>query len=243
MAQNVYDDPDFFAAYAQFSRSQHGLEGAPEWPSVRALLPDLKGIRVIDLGCGYGWFCRYAREQGATEVTGYDLSERMLARAQSLTSEGTIRYLRADLEELTLAPGSADLVYSSLAVHYLADLGRLFGNVFETLSPGGSWVFSTEHPLYMAPSHPHWVEREGRRVWPVDRYSVEGARTTNWLAEGVVKYHRMLGTTINLLLAHGFALSHVEEWRPTENDLLTHPEWAEELDRPTFLIVSARKPL
>jgi len=44
MAQNIYDDPQFYAAYGQLRRSVEGLDGAPEWPSLRALLPDLARV-------------------------------------------------------------------------------------------------------------------------------------------------------------------------------------------------------
>ncbi len=65
MTQNIYDDPAFFEGYSRLNRSIHGLDGAPEWPALRALLPDLHGRRVLDLGCGYGWFSRWAAGQGA----------------------------------------------------------------------------------------------------------------------------------------------------------------------------------
>jgi 2-polyprenyl-3-methyl-5-hydroxy-6-metoxy-1,4-benzoquinol methylase len=67
MTQNIYDNPSFFQGYGQ--RSIHGLDDAPEWPSLRAMLPDMRGRHVLDLGCGYGWFCRWAREHGAAHVT------------------------------------------------------------------------------------------------------------------------------------------------------------------------------
>jgi 2-polyprenyl-3-methyl-5-hydroxy-6-metoxy-1,4-benzoquinol methylase len=62
MAQNIYDNPDFFAGYSQRGRSIEGLAGAAEWPVLKAMLPDLRGFRVVDLGCGYGCFCRWACE-------------------------------------------------------------------------------------------------------------------------------------------------------------------------------------
>ena len=40
MAQNIYDNPAFFEGYAQLPRSVQGLDGAPEWPALRAMLPD-----------------------------------------------------------------------------------------------------------------------------------------------------------------------------------------------------------
>ena len=119
MTQNIYDDPGFFDEYARLERSVHGLDGAPEWPALRALLPDLRGLRVLDLGCGYGWFCRWARESGAARVVGIDVSERMLQRARRDGPADAIEYRRADLEDVDLPRASFDLVYSSLAFHYL----------------------------------------------------------------------------------------------------------------------------
>ena len=91
MSQNIYDEPGFFEGYAQLPRSLHGLAGAPEWPALQAMLPTLAGKRVLDLGCGYGWFCRAARELGAADVVGIDLSAKMLARAAELTRDEAIR--------------------------------------------------------------------------------------------------------------------------------------------------------
>jgi hypothetical protein len=68
VTQNIYDNAGFFAGYAQLRRSIDGLDGAPEWPTLRSMLPDATGKRVVDLGCGFGWFCRWAREAGAASV-------------------------------------------------------------------------------------------------------------------------------------------------------------------------------
>ena len=52
MTQNIYDDPKFFEGYSRLPRSVAGLDGAPEWPALRALIPNLQGCSVVDLGCG-----------------------------------------------------------------------------------------------------------------------------------------------------------------------------------------------
>ena len=62
MAQNIYDDEEFFVAYSGLRRSVEGLDGAPEWPTLRSMLPPMSGLRVVDLGCGFGWFTRWAVE-------------------------------------------------------------------------------------------------------------------------------------------------------------------------------------
>ena len=241
MAQNIYDRPDFFAGYSQLRRSIDGLEGAVEWPSVRSLLPDVVGLRIVDLGCGFGWFCRWAKVRGAAEVLGLDASERMLARARSWPNAG-IRYEVSDLEQLELSPNLFDLAYSSLALHYVENLASVFATVHGALVPGGCFVFSIEHPIYMASARPGWsVDADGRRTWPVDGYFVEGPRTTDWLAPGVVKHHRTLGTTLNLLIRSGFQVEHVEEFCPSPEQIAVRPELAEERDRPTFLLVRGRR--
>src|SRR5204862_4383186 len=102
MPQNIYDDPDFFAGYSQLRRSREGLAGAPEWPTLRSMLPPLAGARVLDLGCGFGAFSRWAAEQGASKVLGIDLSVKMLARARELTLDVRITYQRAEMESLDL---------------------------------------------------------------------------------------------------------------------------------------------
>lgn len=223
--QNIYDDPAFYAGYSQLRRSVEGLDGAPEWPALRALLPELRGRRVVDLGCGYGWFCRWAQKQGATRLLGIDISEKMLARARELNLAAGITYQRDDLETFALPETSFDLAYSSLALHYIGVVERFFGTVHRALVPGGRFVFSAEHPIYMAPWNPAWSDAaDGREVWRLDRYLEEGPRTTNWLADGVVKQHRTIGTTFNALIRAGFTIARVEEWgrpkrksKPTRN--------------------------
>jgi SAM-dependent methyltransferase len=240
MTQNIYDNDGFFTGYSGLERSIHGLDGAPEWPALRALLPPMQGLRVLDLGCGFGWFCRWARQAGAASVLGIDVSENMLARGRAETPDPAIAYLRADLEQLTLDPAAYDLVYSSLAFHYLEHFDRLVEQIHGALAPGGRLVFSIEHPIYMAPSAPGWVDdAAGRKVWPVDRYLDEGPRTTDWLAKGVVKQHRTLGTTANLLIRAGFTIAHIEEWGPTAEQVAARPDWAIERDRPAFLLMAA----
>jgi len=242
MTQNIYDNPEFFAGYSRLGRSVEGLEGAPEWPALRALLPPLHALKIVDLGCGFGWFCRWAREQGAAEVLGIDVSEKMLKRARASTSDAAITYLKADIESVELAEGSFDLAYSSLALHYVENLERLLANVYRALVPSGRLVVSVEHPIFTAPTQPGWsADTDGRKRWPVDSYLCEGPRRTDWLAEGVIKQHRTLGTYLNLLLRLGFGLAHVEEWGPTDEQIAVHPSWAEERQRPMFLLVAARR--
>ena len=122
------------------------------------------------------------------------------------------------------------------------DFGRLIGEVSRALVSGGHFVFSIEHPIYMASMKPGWLAREdGGRTWPVDHYAIEGARVTDWLTKGVRKQHRTLGTTLNALIDAGLAVRRVVEWSPTPEEVAARPSLADELERPMMALVAARK--
>ncbi|WP_377838350.1 class I SAM-dependent methyltransferase [Bosea sp. UC22_33] len=242
MTQNIYDDETFFAGYSQLPRSVHGLDGAPEWPVLRGMLPELAGKRVLDLGCGFGWFCRFAAGEGAAGVLGVDVSEKMLERARRETPDSRAAYERADLETYALPAGAFDLAYSSLAFHYVEDLAGLFGRVHAALKPGGGLVCSVEHPIMTAPARQEWlVDADGRPTWPVNGYHDEGRRVSNWLAEGVVKRHRTIGSYLDLLLGAGFRLDRLVEWAPSPEQVANEPGWARERERPFFLLIAASR--
>jgi 2-polyprenyl-3-methyl-5-hydroxy-6-metoxy-1,4-benzoquinol methylase len=114
--QNIYDDPTFFAGYEKLRETNSGLNDVLEQPALRGLLPQsLEGLRVLDLGCGFGDFARFARGLGARSVVGVDVSAKMLAGAAERTSDSTIEYRKVSIEEFQPAGGFFDLVVSSLA--------------------------------------------------------------------------------------------------------------------------------
>lgn len=241
MAQNIYDDAAFFEGYRQFPRSAQGLGAAAEWPSLRAMLPPMAGLRVLDLGCGFGYFARWAVEQGAEHVTGLDLSEKMLAEAARTCAGLPVTLQRADLETADFGEDRFDLVFSSLAVHYLADFDALLRRVRKALGKDGRFVFSMEHPVFAARANPEFAkDSEGRQVAAVLHYLREGERRTNWIADGVVKHHRLISTTIMALFRAGFSLEAVDEWAPSDADIDAHPDWAAQRYEPMFLLFATR---
>ena len=114
------------------------------------LLGDLKGKRVLELGCG-GAQCSIAFvKQGATAI-GIDFSGEQLAFARRLCErEGVKVDLRqGDLAELAfLRADSIDLVFSAYAFGYVEDLNRVFRQVHRVLKVGAPLVFSLPHPAY-----------------------------------------------------------------------------------------------
>lgn len=245
MKQNKYDDDTFFNKYSNMDRSKNGLEGAGEWHELKNMLPDFKDKRVLDLGCGFGWHCRYAVENGARSVIGIDISQKMLSEAKSKTKCGNIEYICMPIEDIDFPEESFDVVISSLALHYIKSFEDVLDRVYKCLSRGGDFIFSVEHPIFTAQGPQDWYYDDKGNIlhWPVDHYFTEGIRNAKFLGEEVIKYHRTLTTYLNSLIKLGFEITGVVEPKPAENMLNTVSGMLDELRRPMMLLVSARKRL
>lgn len=241
--QNIYDKEAFFHGYRRLRETGMGLNDVLEQPALLGMLPKrLDGLRVLDLGCGFGIFARRARELGAASVLGIDVSERMLAEARKSTQDRTITYLRIAIEHVAQCAGPFDLVVSSLALHYVADYVVALRDVAGLLRNGGLIAFSVEHPIMTAIPEQCWQrDADGNRShWPVDNYSEEGPRHTHWFVDGVVKYHRTVASYVSGLLAAGFTLTAISEPAPSEEALASRADLKDHQRRPPFLVLAGQ---
>lgn len=242
MKQNKYDEEQFFKKYSEMNRSRQGLRGAGEWSELQKVLPDFTGKRVLDLGCGYGWHCLYAAQNGAEYVLGTDISKKMLEAAAEKNSHEKIEYRCLPMEDMEFPDGTFDIVLSSLAFHYIKDFEPLAEKISRLIPPGGHFVFSVEHPVFTAYGTQDWYyDQEGNILhFPVDNYYYEGKRDAVFLGEPVVKYHRTLTTYLNTLLNNGFEIRQLIEPMPPA-DMLDIPGMKDEMRRPMMLIAAAQK--
>lgn len=222
-------------------RSTDGLKSAGEWEVLQANLPELFGKKVLDLGCGYGWHCQYAVEQGADTVVGIDLSEKMLSKARELTSKGKVSFEQCAIEDFVADDASFDVIFSSLALHYVEDLRSVFRRVSKLLKPKGVLCYSVEHPVFTCNSSQDWHYEDAIiQHWPLDNYFHEGERTTRFLGSAVIKYHRTIETHLSTLLSEGFEIGAVLEPKPSD-EMVEKMGWHDEQRRPMMLIVTAVK--
>lgn len=242
MKENKYDNEIFFEKYSEMNRSKEGLKGAGEWSELKKVLPDFNGKTVLDLGCGYGWHCKYAVDNGASYVLGTDISQKMLKKAKELNDSSKIRYLCSAMEDLDFPDEKFDVIISSLAFHYVRDFEPLMKKISRWTKRGGYFVFSVEHPVFTAKGDQDWYYDSNGEImhFPVDNYYYEGKREAVFLGEKIIKYHRTLTTYVNSLLQNGFELRHLIEPAPPEN-MMDIPGMKDEMRRPMMLIVSSVK--
>ena len=239
---NIYDNKEFFDSYRQMSRSKGGLESAGEWYVMKNLYTSFDGKTVLDLGCGYGWHCKYAADNGAAAVTGVDGSRRMIEKACRINSHTNITYITESIENFDYGTDCWDVVVSNLALHYIENLDNIYTKVYKALKKGGYFVFNIEHPVFTAGVNQQWVTDENGKnlYWPVDNYYYPGERVTDFLGYEVKKYHHTMTQIVNGLIKAGFTLTDLYETGPAP-ETLDNPYMLDEMRRPMMLIVKAVK--
>ncbi len=119
---------------------------ALEGPHMREAVGDVRGLTVLDLGCGTGRHAAWLASAGAS-VTAVDFSEGMLAEARRTAEGANVRFLVHDLHQpLPFPSGIFDLVISGLVLEHLRDLAGFFAEAHRVLRSNGRAVVSAMHP-------------------------------------------------------------------------------------------------
>ena len=206
-----------------------------ERPATLSLLPDVKGKRVFDAGCGPGVYSEWLVERGA-HVVAVDASPKMVELARKRLGNKAVIW-KADLAEPLwfLESLTFDLVLSPLVLDYVEDWRSTFAEMYRILRPGGHFVFSITHPLF---DHIYF---KSNNYFQTELVGVE------WRGFESVRVHmpsfrRPLSEAINPLIEVGFGLETILEPKPTEEFKKADPKHYEELSRqPCFLCLRAIK--
>lgn len=196
----------------------------------------------LDLGCGYGWHCAFAAEQGAVQVLGLDLSRKMIEETKKRNAQRQIEYRVCGIEEYEYSENMWDCVVSNLTLHYIENIEKIFQKVHRTLKQSGVFIFNMEHPNFTAGIEQNWIYTESGKpqYWSVDNYFIPGERNTHFLGCDAVKQHHTLTQILMGLLNNGFELEVVEEVKPSE-EMMSISGMKDELRRPMMLLVKANK--
>ena len=179
-----------------YDRDGNPLQGL-EGPHVRALAGDVRGLTVLDLGCGTGRHSLWMAAAGA-QVTGVDFSDGMLAEARKKPGADAVRFLVHDLgKPLPFPDGIFDLVVSGLVLEHLTDLAGFFREARRVLRPGGRAVISEMHPAMML------VGTQARFTDPITGELVKPG-----------SYPHQLSDFVMAAVRAGFQLDHLSEHAP-----------------------------
>jgi len=239
MSATPYDSiADWYDAYLR----QNPLYEEVILPGMLALAGDIDGQMVCDLACGQGFIARALARRGA-QVTGTDVSEKLLALAQRYEANEPlgVHYALADAQDgAGLGTAAFDGVTCGMALMPIPDLRAALQTARRILKSGGWFVFSITHPCYQTPSS-RWVTREdGAPAREVSGYFDERFWTSansSGVRGQVGEYHRTLATYLNTLVEVGLALERLAEPQATGRSVQAVPGARE---APSILIVRAR---
>lgn len=244
--KNVYDSKKFFDEYQQMRSEKINANNLIEIPIMKKFLPSLESKKILDLGCGAGDMDKYFVNQGADFVFATDISENMINIANAVNGDSKITYKVLKMEDINLIKEQFDIVYSSLAFHYIEDLNKLFSDINDKLAVGGELVFSIESPINMCTcklfkGDNRKIEKDGKFYLLFNGYNKEGKRDVYWNDTYVTKYHRTYASLVNALIGAGFELVEMLDSYASEEAIRLCQKYKYQEDRPYFTFIKAVK--
>ena len=217
-------------------------------PLALEMLGDVRGRKVLDLGCGEGGYARELARRGAT-VKGVDGSQRLVevARQRAADAGLNIEFACANASRLDgIADGGFDTVLAAMSLMDVEDYPGAVAEACRVLRPGGGLLMSITHPCFTGPVS-EWVrdEQGNGSHFKVDRYF----QRTAWedkIAKGfrtsVLRRHRPLEDYMRPLLDLGLQLREFREPVPTKDQLALSRRFWKIQRIPYFLFLRWAKP-
>lgn len=226
-------------------------------PAFFELLPDVAGLRGLDIGCGEGGNTRLLAKRGAL-VTAVDVSATFIGHAREAEEREPlgIDYRLASAVELPFADSSFDFATAFMSFMDIPETDRVLSEAHRVVAPGGFLQFSITHPCFDTPHRRNLRDATGRTyaIEVGDYYRDQDGEISEWTfgaappeaREGlepfrVPRFTRTIGRWLNLLVETGFVLERIEEPRPSDEVVRACPDIQDAQIVAYFLHVRARK--
>ncbi|GAB6189722.1 class I SAM-dependent methyltransferase [Marinitoga arctica] len=173
-----------------------------ERPSMIKIIDNVKGLKVLDAGCGAGFYTEWLINNSAKEIVGIDFSSKMVEYAKTrIENKGKI--IEANLnKKLPFEDNYFDMIISSLTLHYVKDLNFTLNEFRRILKNNGKLIFSIHHPImtYL--------------YFSLDNYFEEVLLEDKINKVPVYYYHRSLNDIFAALYKNNFIIERVVEPKP-----------------------------
>ena len=225
-------------------------------PAFFNILPNIKGLKGIDIGCGEGHNTRLLAAQGAT-LDAIDISDLFIESAQQMEMQFPlgISYSFASATRLPFENDSFDFATSFMCLMDLPDQEKAIAEAYRVLKPGGFFQFSIEHPCFKTPYMKKVQHAQGGISFEIGQYfkGSDGA-IEEWIFGdapeelksrlpkfSIPNFHRTLSWWINTLISVGFSIEQLHEPYPDEETVLKKPALKGAREVSYFLQVRCRK--
>ncbi|MFA5031708.1 MAG: class I SAM-dependent methyltransferase [bacterium] len=216
-------------------------------PAILKVLGNIKGKKILDLGCGEGYNTRILAQKDIQELVGIDGSYKMIELAQKSEKEKPlgIKYYCSDAGRMKVLKDSYfDIVVSFMAIMDMEKFFPVAKEVYRVLKKQGKFIFSIPHPCFTTmPGHVWWIKEGDYQYRGVDNYSKREKQNLEFTL-GAGKYnlgrmtvlHRTLSDYINPFAKAGLFISKLYEPIPTNEQVKKMPKLAKHQRIPSFMI-------
>jgi ubiquinone/menaquinone biosynthesis C-methylase UbiE len=211
-----------------------------EMPTTLKLLGNVRGKKVLDLGCGTGIYAKIIRKKDAI-VKGIDISKESIRIAKEWNPK--IEFIVGNTEKLPYKDNEFDIVIAPLVLEYLPIWNTAFREINRVLKHGGLFVFSTHNPVTDVRVSIKW---RGKRFSVIKDYFNERLLKGKWNTSNKllhpVWHHKTYSTIVKYLVKHGFELIDYEDAKPLPKAKRLFPgDYQKAMDRPFFCTWKTRK--
>jgi len=223
-------------------------------PAFLEMLPEIKGLKGLDIGCGEGHNTRMLAEQGA-QISAIDISDIFLEYASQIQPEsGRIDYAQASAVELPFPKESFDFATGFMSFMDIPEIELVLNEVYRILKPGGFLQFSITHPCYDLPHRVKKYNPDGTtKAYEVGDYfrNLEGdllevslgsrGAELGFTSIHIPRFTRTLSQWINAILDTGFILERINEPKPSDEIVERFPRVQDSQVVAYFLHIQCRK--
>lgn len=240
---NIYDNPSFFEGY-KYKRNHHlSYNEIVEMPEMKRLMPDLLGMKILDVGCGMGNLITYMLTHSPNHITGVEQSKNMIDESREKFKEKPVTLYHKEFMSFKIDE-TFDIIVSSLVFHYIEDFKKCCQKLNQLLKREGTLLFTMEHPIQTATMDLEVKKEDKNGIYlRMEHYFDESIRSANWIGQDVFKYHHTIETIFNSLINSGFEIECVKDLGQSEEVFKYYDE--ERINKlkqfPSFILVKARK--
>jgi ubiquinone/menaquinone biosynthesis C-methylase UbiE len=211
-----------------------------EMPTTLKMMGNIKGKRILDLGCGPGIYAKLLTDKGAI-VKGIDISKEELKYAKIEAPKAEFKL--GDANRLPYKDSEFDIVLSALVMGHIKDWNKPLKEIRRVLKKGGIFIFSNYNPVTEKMRKTKWFFKTFREV---NNYFKEGWRYNEWKERGITvegaHHHKTYGTIVKLLVKHGFEIIDYADCKPIPVSKKLFPERYEKtMNSPNFCTWKVKK--
>ena len=230
-------------------------------PALKRMIGDVEGKKVLDVGCGEGYFSRFFAKTGA-EVTGIDLSDALIKAAVDEEERHPlgVKYFAADAANLNMLKSeSFDVAFCYMALLDIRNYEGAISEASRVFKTGGKFVVLMEHPCFtlfrvldgkVVSGWETRLREDGSKEYPyywIADYLRRHSYTVEWkhnrlpTSFATTGFHRPLSDYVNALTKHGLAVTGLDEPQPLEEGVRVHPPMKKHYRVPQSIVIETTK--